>query len=187
MSMELLAVAASGAADRLLHRRGSPRAPGSSISRTCSSAWCTSPPWMRSRPGSTPAATAAMPRRVTRPGSASGTGSSAGWTGAGLEQERVARWYRQLHIFLYPFYYIEYGIAQIGALQIWRNSLHRSWRAPSPTTGRLSPSALSARLPEMYRTAGTQAQLRRRRDWRAGRAGRGADRAYPLQLPGGAS
>ncbi|HEY0351802.1 MAG TPA: M3 family oligoendopeptidase, partial [Gemmatimonadales bacterium] len=42
---------------------------------------------------------------------------------SGLEQERVARWYRQLHIFMYPFYYIEYGIAQIGALQIWRNSL----------------------------------------------------------------
>jgi len=41
----------------------------------------------------------------------------------GLEQERVARWYRQLHIFLYPFYYIEYGIAQLGALQVWRNSL----------------------------------------------------------------
>ena len=54
------------------------------------------------------------------------------WTGAGLEQERVARWYRQLHIFLYPFYYIEYGIAQIGALQVWRNSLRRSGRAPSP-------------------------------------------------------
>ncbi len=42
---------------------------------------------------------------------------------SGLERERVARWYRQLHIFLYPFYYIEYGIAQLGALQVWRNSL----------------------------------------------------------------
>ena len=43
------------------------------------------------------------------------------WTG--LAPERIARWYRQLHIFLYPFYYIEYGIAQLGALQVWRNSL----------------------------------------------------------------
>ena len=50
-------------------------------------------------------------------------GSSAGVDWSGLEQERVARWYRQLHIFLYPFYYIEYGIAQLGALQVWRNSL----------------------------------------------------------------
>ena len=41
---------------------------------------------------------------------------------SGLERERVARWYRQLHIFEYPFYYIEYGIAQIGALQVWRNA-----------------------------------------------------------------
>ena len=36
-----------------------------------------------------------------------------------------------LHIFLYPFYYIEYGIAQIGALQVWRNARrdprHRRW------------------------------------------------------------
>ena len=43
------------------------------------------------------------------------------WTG--LERERAARWYRQLHIFMYPFYYIEYGIAQLGALQVWRRSL----------------------------------------------------------------
>jgi len=28
-------------------------------------------------------------------------------------------WHRQLHIFEYPFYYIEYGIAQLGALQVW--------------------------------------------------------------------
>ena len=48
---------------------------------------------------------------------------------SGLERERVARWYRQLHIFMYPFYYIEYGIAQIGALQVWRNSLTDPARA----------------------------------------------------------
>ncbi len=32
-------------------------------------------------------------------------------------------WHRQLHIFEYPFYYVEYAIAQLGALQIYRNSL----------------------------------------------------------------
>ncbi|HEV2108087.1 MAG TPA: M3 family oligoendopeptidase, partial [Thermomicrobiales bacterium] len=41
-----------------------------------------------------------------------------------LDAQRLARWYRQIHIFLYPFYYIEYGIAQLGALQVWRNSLN---------------------------------------------------------------
>jgi oligoendopeptidase F len=40
---------------------------------------------------------------------------------SGLEEERRSLWHRQLHIFEYPFYYIEYGIAQLGALQVWRN------------------------------------------------------------------
>ena len=75
------------------------------------------------------------------------------WTG--LEKERVARWYRQLHIFEYPFYYIEYGIAQLGALQLWRASL----TDPAGTIARYR-EALSlggtVTLPEMYRTAGAK-------------------------------
>ena len=47
--------------------------------------------------------------------------SGVDWSG--LDRERTARWYRQLHIFELPFYYIEYGIAQLGALQIWKRSL----------------------------------------------------------------
>ena len=42
---------------------------------------------------------------------------------SGYEDVRDHSWHRQLHIFLYPFYYIEYGIAQLGALQLWRRSL----------------------------------------------------------------
>ncbi|MBM4188090.1 MAG: M3 family oligoendopeptidase [Gemmatimonadetes bacterium] len=71
----------------------------------------------------------------------------------GLEAERIARWYRQLHIFLYPFYYIEYGIAQLGALQIWRR--HR--RDPGDALARYRDFlALGATrsLPELYRVAG---------------------------------
>jgi oligoendopeptidase F len=49
-------------------------------------------------------------------------GRSVDWTG--LDKERIARWYQQPHFFGNPFYYIEYGIAQLGALQVWRNSLH---------------------------------------------------------------
>ena len=30
-------------------------------------------------------------------------------------------WHKQLHIFEVPFYYIEYGIAQLGAIAVWRN------------------------------------------------------------------
>jgi oligoendopeptidase F len=40
----------------------------------------------------------------------------------GLEKERIARWYRQSHIHTVPFYYIEYGLAQLGALQVWRRA-----------------------------------------------------------------
>ncbi|HEY1454976.1 MAG TPA: M3 family oligoendopeptidase [Candidatus Dormibacteraeota bacterium] len=48
-------------------------------------------------------------------------GDSVDWSG--LDAERIARWYQQPHFFSSPFYYIEYGIAQLGALQVWRNSL----------------------------------------------------------------
>lgn len=37
---------------------------------------------------------------------------------SGLDRERAALWQRKLHIFEHPFYYIEYGIAQLGALQL---------------------------------------------------------------------
>ena len=74
---------------------------------------------------------------------------------SGLEQERAARWYRQLHIFMYPFYYIEYGIAQIGALQIWRNSLEDPVRAVTRYREALSLGAIRG-LPEIYRTAGAR-------------------------------
>ena len=42
---------------------------------------------------------------------------------AGLADLRVARWLAQPHFYTHPFYYIEYGIAQLSALQVWRNSL----------------------------------------------------------------
>jgi oligoendopeptidase F len=75
------------------------------------------------------------------------------WTG--LERERVSRWYRQLHIFEYPFYYIEYGIAQLGALQLWRAS-----RTDPAGTIRRYREALAlggtVSLPEMYRRAGAK-------------------------------
>lgn len=72
-----------------------------------------------------------------------------------LGAERVARWYRQLHIFLYPFYYIEYGIAQLGAIQVWQN--HR--RAPAEALDayrRFLSRGATASLPELYREAGAR-------------------------------
>jgi M3 family oligoendopeptidase len=37
---------------------------------------------------------------------------------SGIEPCRAARWYAQLHIFKYPFYYIDYAIAETGAMQL---------------------------------------------------------------------
>lgn len=48
-------------------------------------------------------------------------GATVDWSG--LEEYRAHAWHRQLHLFEYPFYYIEYGIAQLGALQVWVRSL----------------------------------------------------------------
>jgi oligoendopeptidase F len=75
------------------------------------------------------------------------------WTA--LDRERIARWYRQLHVFLYPFYYIEYGIAQLGALQVWRNSLEDPARAVARYREALALGATRP-LPELYRTAGAE-------------------------------
>ena len=40
---------------------------------------------------------------------------------AGLEDYRAYLWQKQLHLYEVPFYYIEYGIAQLGAVAIWKN------------------------------------------------------------------
>ena len=74
---------------------------------------------------------------------------------SGLDAQRVARWYQQLHIFLYPFYYIEYGIAQFGALQVWRNSLRDPQRALADYRHALSLGA-SRPLPELFAAAGAR-------------------------------
>jgi oligoendopeptidase F len=74
---------------------------------------------------------------------------------SGLRPQRVARWYRQLHIFELPFYYIEYGLAQLGALQIWRNSLRDPAQALSQYRAMLALGNTRP-LPELYRAAGAR-------------------------------
>ena len=72
---------------------------------------------------------------------------------SGLEEEMGFLWHRQLHIFEAPFYYIEYGIAQLGALQLWFNA-----RQDLRTTLVCYKKALSLGgsrpLLELYETAG---------------------------------
>lgn len=73
----------------------------------------------------------------------------------GLEAERTARWHRQLHIFLYPFYYIEYGLATLAALQVWRNALHDQEKAVADYRVALALGG-SRPLPELYARAGAR-------------------------------
>jgi oligoendopeptidase F len=75
------------------------------------------------------------------------------WTG--LERERVARWYRQLHIFELPFYYIEYGIAQLGALQVWRQAMTDQGAAVARYKAALALGGTRP-LPEIYAAAGAR-------------------------------
>ncbi|MCB1216760.1 M3 family oligoendopeptidase [bacterium] len=72
---------------------------------------------------------------------------------SGLEDEAAWNWQRVLHFFLYPFYYIDYGLAQLGAVQIWANSLKDEKQA---VTQYLSGLALggTASLPQLFETAG---------------------------------
>ena len=77
----------------------------------------------------------------------------AGVDWSGLERERIARWYRQLHIFELPFYYIEYGIAQLGALQVFRNAVHNHASAVTAYKEFLELGGTRS-LPELYHAAG---------------------------------
>jgi oligoendopeptidase F len=74
---------------------------------------------------------------------------------SGLDPERVARWYQQPHFFGNPFYYIEYGIAQLGALQVWRNSLRDGGEAVRQYRESLALGATRP-LPELFRAAGAR-------------------------------
>jgi oligoendopeptidase F len=80
-------------------------------------------------------------------------GDSIDWTG--LDRERIARWYQQLHFFGYPFYYIEYGIAQLGALQVWQNSRRDQRGAVQRYRSALSLGA-TERLPDLFAAAGAR-------------------------------
>ncbi len=74
---------------------------------------------------------------------------------SGLDRERTARWYRQLHIFELPFYYIEYGIAQLGALQVWKRSLTDPEGALAGYKAALRLGGTEA-LPALYAAAGAR-------------------------------
>lgn len=77
-------------------------------------------------------------------------GASVDWTG--LEQYRETLWQRQLHPFTVPLYYIEYGIAQLGALQLWLQARRNERDALANYRKALSLGG-SRPLPELFSAA----------------------------------
>lgn len=86
-------------------------------------------------------------------------GGDVDWSG--YERERANLWHRQLHIFLHPFYYVEYGIAQLGALQIWANSKADKAKALREYRRGLALGG-SRPLPELFSTAGCRFEFNAR-------------------------
>jgi oligoendopeptidase F len=73
------------------------------------------------------------------------------WTG--YEDQLATSWQRQMHLFEVPFYYIEYGIAQLGALGVWKNSLTNFPKAIEDYKNALRLGYTHS-IPEIYATAG---------------------------------
>ncbi|MCO5236870.1 MAG: M3 family oligoendopeptidase [Chitinophagaceae bacterium] len=71
----------------------------------------------------------------------------------GLEQYREISWQRQLHLFEVPFYYIEYGIAQLGAIGMWKQFKENREKALDNYMKALSLGGTKP-LPELYEAAG---------------------------------
>jgi len=74
---------------------------------------------------------------------------------SGFEPALESAWHRQLHIFEYPFYYIEYGIAQLGALQVWQNYRRDPRKALADYKSGLSLGS-KATLPDLFKAVGAK-------------------------------
>jgi oligoendopeptidase F len=74
---------------------------------------------------------------------------------SGLKQYRAMGWQRQLHLFEVPFYYIEYGIAQLGAIGMWMQYQKNPTAALENYMNALALGGTRT-LPELYKTAGLE-------------------------------
>lgn len=73
------------------------------------------------------------------------------WTG--LEHYRRIGWQQKLHIHTVPFYYVEYGLAQLGAIQVWGNALKDQAAAVAAYRRALALGG-TVTLPELFQAAG---------------------------------
>jgi oligoendopeptidase F len=74
---------------------------------------------------------------------------------SGLEDARVTGWQRKLHIYKIPFYYVDYGLAQMGAVQVWRNALKDQAGAVRRYREALALGGTRP-LPELFAAAGAK-------------------------------
>lgn len=70
-----------------------------------------------------------------------------------LEEEKSNLWQKQLHLFEVPFYYVEYGMAQLGAIAMWKSYKENPKRAIESYKKALSLGYTKS-IGEIYRTAG---------------------------------
>jgi oligoendopeptidase F len=74
---------------------------------------------------------------------------------SGLEEEKRTGWHRKLHIHQVPFYYVEYGLAQLGAVQVWANALRDQAAAVASYRSALALGG-TASLPQLFAAAGAK-------------------------------
>jgi oligoendopeptidase F len=74
---------------------------------------------------------------------------------SGLEEIKKTGWQRKQHIHTVPFYYIEYGLAQLGATQVWASALRNQGKAVADYRKALALGG-TATLPQLYQTAGAR-------------------------------
>lgn len=74
---------------------------------------------------------------------------------SGLDEYRRYSWHRQLHLFEVPFYYIEYGIAQLGAIGLWQQYKQNPETAINNYLNALQLGGTKT-LPDLFKTAGLQ-------------------------------
>jgi len=72
---------------------------------------------------------------------------------SGQEESRDYLWQKQLHLYEVPFYYIEYGMAQLGAIAIWRNYRTNPQQGLQGYMEALRLGYLKS-IPEIYKAAG---------------------------------
>lgn len=77
---------------------------------------------------------------------------------SGLERYRETGWQKQLHLFEVPFYYIEYGIAQLGAIGLWKQFKRSKEQALKNYMAALSLGGTKT-LPGLYEAAGLHFDL----------------------------